>query len=144
MENIISREYIEIIFKKYGLSVQTDDKARTKIFNKNSNLKLEILGDSILNSIITDYLIKSYDDQINIIQLRQSMMSKQSLCRLAEIIELDQYISIPKENKEYRNNLEHFFEVFIGFLYLYLGYNLCKQFMDSIIEKEIGRIEIKI
>ena len=55
-------------------------------------MKLEILGDSILNSIITDYTINRFDDSLEIISIKTTLLKKNNLIRLAKIINLDQFI----------------------------------------------------
>lgn len=93
---------------------------------KESNERLEFLGDSIIGLIVTSYLFRRYTGQNEgfMTKLKTKLVNTYALSRFARILNLGQYlvISIHVEEKcNGRNNdklLEDLFEAFIGALYL--------------------------
>ena len=63
-------------------------------FSSNNNERLEFLGDSALDLVISELLFEKYSDESegNLSRMRASIVNKESLSELAREINLDQYL----------------------------------------------------
>lgn len=113
----------------------------SKIHNsgsKNSNERLEYLGDAILNSVIAEYLFKKYPykDEGFLTELRSKIVSRVSLNDLALKIGLSELVEYDKKSMQNINVRNSIFgnalEAFIGAIFLDRGFQKSKYF---IIEK---------
>lgn len=113
----------------------------TKIHNsgsKDSNERLEYLGDAVLNAVIAEYLFKKYPykDEGFLTELRSKIVSRVSLNDLALKIGLSKLVEYDKktmQNINLRNSIfGNALEAFIGAVFLDKGFKKCKYF---IIEK---------
>jgi ribonuclease III len=112
------------------------------------NERLEFLGDSILNSIISENLFKNHAEfsEGDMTRVRANVVCENSLLDCANEIELGKYLLLGKgeEITGGRNRvsiLADGFEAVIGAIYIDGGYENAKKFvlkiMDNIIEKYI-------
>lgn len=138
------------------LSINNDINTNTTVnpdfvvpLQKNSYDRLEFLGDSIIHFIITEYLFHRYEQEHEgfMTKLRIKIENGVSLAKLSKILCLNEFVLIAKsiELLNARNNtkiLEDIFESFIGALYIDAGFDVCKQFIISLIEKEIDIPEL--
>ena len=99
---------------------------------KESNERLEYLGDAILGSIVAEYLFKKfpYKEEGFLTEIRSRIVSRESLNQigrklgLVHVIELDKNISAP-HNSVYGDTLE----ALIGAVYLDRGFATCRKFV---------------
>ena len=110
---------------------------------------LEFLGDSLLGSIIAEYLYTRYYDIFNqnegfLTKLKNKIVNGESLSKLSLYLGFDKFMIISKHIEENCNGrktqsiLEDIFEAFIGAFYLDTNdYMLLKQFICSVIESFI-------
>lgn len=111
----------------------------------NSYERLEFLGDSIIRSVLSDYLFHRYKNQDEgfMTKLRTKIENGESLAKLTQILGLNEFIIISRltEAKEGREKnvsiLEDVFESFIGALFVEAGYELCKKFIIRVVEDDI-------
>ncbi len=110
-----------------------------------SNERLELLGDAIIKGIVTHYLYNRYfeEDEGFITRLKTKIENRESLARLARVINLSKYVIISSyvENLGGRNSdktLEDSFEAFFGALYLDIGFDGCQKFLNKILETKIN------
>jgi len=103
-----------------------------------SNERLEFLGDSILDSIISDYLFNQYKrkDEGFLTQMRSKLVNRKSLNEIAGSLKLHKYIKVNNISIENNNVLGNAFEALIGAIYLDKGYNFTRLFL-------INRVIIK-
>jgi ribonuclease III len=97
---------------------------------KNSNERLEYLGDSILDAVVADYLFKifPYKDEGFLTQMRSKMVSRQQLNALAQQIGLNDLIHTTKDVKSQpKSLLGDAFEALIGAVYLDKGFDFTKK-----------------
>ncbi len=115
----------------------------SKIHNsgsKNSNERLEYLGDAVLNSVVAEYLFKKYPykDEVFLTELRSKIVSRVSLNDLALKIGLSKLVEYDKKSMQNINLRNSIFgnalEAFIGAIFLDKGYKKSRYF---IIEKLI-------
>ncbi|MEQ8925018.1 MAG: ribonuclease III [Fulvivirga sp.] len=107
--------------------------------HKESNERLEYLGDAILGAAIADFLFKKYPfkDEGFLTEIRSRIVNRESLNTLGKRIGLD---SIIQYDKNHSSKLSHkslygdTLEALVGAVYLDRGFSYCKSF---IIEKLI-------
>lgn len=108
--------------------------------SKDSNERLEYLGDAVLNSVVAEYLFKKYPykDEGFLTELRSKIVSRVSLNDLALKIGLSKLVAYDKKSMQNINLRNSIFgnalEAFIGAIFLDQGYKKSKYF---IIEKLI-------
>ena len=114
------------------------------------NERLEFLGDSILDGVITDYLyhkLPTKDEGI-LTDIRSKMVSRRTLNRLAKEFRIDEFVQTNLGGKVPVSVLGNTFEALIAAIYLDRGEQFCKEFIRvriieahfclAILEKEIS------
>jgi ribonuclease III len=130
--------------------IENNKKESTIPLQENSYERLEFLGDSVIRSVLSDYLYCRYknSDEGFMTRLRTKIENGESLAKLSKLVGLNEYILISKliETKNGRcqnvSILEDVFEAFVGALYLEADYNICKIFITNVVEKEIDIAEL--
>ncbi len=94
-------------------------------FNKYHNEKLEFLGDSILNFIITKIIYKKYlhKEEGYMTRIRSNLVNKKNLFKIAKNIKLNKYINLGKceikmKGQYKKSILANTLEAIIGGIYL--------------------------
>lgn len=109
--------------------------------SKNSNERLEFLGDAFLGAVIAEHLFKlyPYKDEGFLTEMRSKIVSRASLNQLALKLGLNELLSFdPKMVVTYGKSsslLGDAFEALIGAIYLDKGYRIAKNFILSRIIK---------
>lgn len=122
-----------------------DDIAKAIPLQKKSYERLEFLGDAIIHAILADYLFNRYgtENEGFMTKLRTKIENGDTLSTLSRSIGLGEYVIISRYvekngGRDKNNNiLEDTFEAFMGSLFLEAGFEICKTFVISLIEKEI-------
>lgn len=102
-----------------------------------NNERLEFLGDSILNSVVSDLLYHQYtlEQEGFLTNARSQIVKRETLNQLCVEIKLDKLIVATKFiniNKERNFNiLGNTLEALIGAIYLDYGYNKCKDYVEN-------------
>ena len=112
--------------------------------------RLEFLGDAILHAILAEYLFQRYDDVDEgfMTKLRTKIENGDTLSILSKTIGLTEYVLISRYvekngGRETNKSLsEDVFEAFIGALFLEIGFNNCRKFVVTLIEKEIDLAQL--
>lgn len=108
---------------------------------KNSNERLEFLGDAILGSVIAELLFKiyPYKDEGFLTEMRSKIVSRSNLNQLAKRLGLDELIEFDNRILSYSNKqgslLGDTFEAMIGAIYMDKGYNFTRDFLITRIIK---------
>lgn len=114
---------------------------------KISNERLEYLGDTILSSIIADFLFKKYpyQDEGFLTEMRSKIVSRATLNKLSLKMGIHNLIIRDKEsNNLYRSIDGDTFEALIGAIYLDKGYNFTRKIIvDRIIRVHMDIDEIE-
>ncbi len=112
------------------------------------NEKLEFLGDSVVNFILTEYLYKNFPDlnEGQLAKLRASLVSSEALSFVATEINLGKYLQLGMgENstggRSKKSILENSFEALIGAIYLDAGIKKTKEFVIRIFYSLFEKIE---
>jgi len=107
---------------------------------KNSNERLEFLGDAVLGSVVAEVLFKMYpyEDEGFLTELRSKIVSRNNLNALARKLGLDSLIQY--DNRMVNSTrqgplLGDAFEALIGAVYLDKGYDFTKGFLINRIIK---------
>ena len=108
---------------------------------KNSNERLEFLGDAILGSVIAELLFKMYPykDEGFLTEMRSKIVSRSNLNQLAKRLGLDELIEFDTRILSYSNKqgslLGDTFEAMIGAIYMDKDYNFTRDFLITRIIK---------
>ena len=97
---------------------------------KNSNERLEYLGDAILDAVVADYLFKiyPYKDEGFLTKMRSKMVSRKQLNSLSSKLGITKLIQATKDVRSQPKSLTgDAFEAFIGALYIDKGYDFTKK-----------------
>jgi ribonuclease-3 len=108
---------------------------------KNSNERLEFLGDAILGSVVAELLFKMYPykDEGFLTEMRSKIVSRANLNQLAKRLGLDEHIEFDNKSLGHNNKqgslLGDTFEALIGAIYMDKDYNFTRNFLLSRIIK---------
>lgn len=112
--------------------------------NANNNERLEFLGDSILNSIISQHLFKRFVDVKEglLTRMRAYLVKAETLTIKAEELSLGDYIQLSKGtanlSKDRKNSiLEDSFEAIIGAIYLDSNWDQVNTIVLDTFDKEL-------
>ncbi|QBQ39987.1 ribonuclease III [Sphingobacterium psychroaquaticum] len=118
---------------------------------KNSNERLEFLGDAVLGSVIAELLFKMYPykDEGFLTELRSKIVSRVNLNQLSRKLGLNEFIEYDARMISYPNKqsslLGDAFEALIGAVYIDRGYQFTREFLLTRIIKphvDIHMLEI--
>ena len=105
--------------------------------DKVSYEKLEFLGDSIVDMIISEYLYNKDLEEGQMTKIRASYVCENALARYAKDLNFDKYLLLGRgesNNKAKKDSiLADIFEAFIAALYLDQGFDKTKEVVTSII-----------
>lgn len=112
-----------------------------------SNERLEFLGDSILSFTVSDWLFQQYPQHLEgvLTNLRSSLVKTDSLARMAQQLEIGDYLFLSKGEEESngRKNpslLADALEAVIGAIYLDQGYEASKGFILSNLQSPLEEL----
>ena len=133
IKNIVGSKPLNLSL--YQLAVIHTSKARkSKIGIKESNERLEYLGDAVLGTVIADYLFKKYPfkDEGFLTTVRSRIVNREALNTLGKKVGLNQLVQYDKSK---RSKLSHkslygdTLEALVGAVYLDKGYRYCQKFV---------------
>ena len=101
---------------------------------KESNERLEYLGDAILSAVVADYLFKKYPykDEGFLTEIRSRIVSRESLNNLGKKLGVVQLMKIEggiDENQIYSSVFGNTLEAILGAIFLDFGYKICSHFI---------------
>lgn len=122
---------------------------------KESNERLEFLGDAVFALIVADYIFDKYPtkDEGFLTRLRTKIVRDTNCVKFAKHIGIDNHVLVANridsniQNTKQKGTtndkiIEDAFEAFIGATYLDLGFKFCKGFVDKLIDTYINFEEI--
>jgi ribonuclease-3 len=114
---------------------------------KNSNERMEYLGDAIFGSVIAHYLFKKfpYKDEGFLTKMRSRIASREFMNKLALKMGINQFITFQGgRNAKYNSINGDAFEALIGAIYLDRGYDFTEKYIiDKIINLHVDMEEIE-
>ena len=112
------------------------------------NERLEFLGDAVLKLIISNILYKKFPDyhEGDLSQIRSNVVSDETLYRIAEKINLKNYILLGDGENSNGGRNRHStiacaFEALLGALYLDGKLSETAEFLEKLFEEEISRVD---
>ncbi len=140
---------LKITFKnKELLKEALTHRSYAYLTGKQSNERLEFLGDSILNLIVSTYLYDKHSNENEgvLTQLKSNIVNSKALFSFARKLNLGKYIFLGKEEESkgartLPSILANTFEAVIGALYKDQGLERTKIFVVSLIKK--SKISVK-
>lgn len=122
-----------LIHRSYLEKIEEDD---------NSNERLEFLGDAVLNLVVANYLFHKFpeEDEGFLTKVRAKLVNRHTLSDCAEKLNLNEFLFLNKNISEKSDRgiktiQSDAFEAIIGALFLDLGLDACKQFIERILIK---------
>lgn len=113
---------------------------------KESNERLEYLGDAILGAVVADYLFKRYPykEEGFLTEIRARIVNREMLKRVAYEFELHKLIEVDhrlKKSKSNKSLMGDAMEAIIGAFYLDKGYKETKRFIEKRILTQYLNVE---
>lgn len=98
---------------------------------KNSNERLEFLGDALLGCIVAEYLFSRFPfkDEGFLTEMRAKIVSRAYLNNLALKIGIDQLVQYNNSAKNYKSIYGDTFEALVGAIYLDKGYQFTRKLL---------------
>jgi ribonuclease-3 len=98
---------------------------------KDSNERLEFLGDAVLGAIVANYLFARFPfkDEGFLTELRSKMVSRVYLNKLAIKMGIDKLVQYDESNRLYKSICGDTFEALIGAIYLDKGFDFTEKFV---------------
>ncbi len=122
----------------YKLAVLHSSKGKEFQGIRESNERLEYLGDAILGAAVADYLFKKYPfkDEGFLTEIRSRIVNRESLNSLGRKIGLGSIVQFDHKNGQLQQIiLGNTLEAIVGAIYLDKGYLSCKKFViDKLIQ----------
>lgn len=122
----------------YKLATLHSSRAKEKNGFRESNERLEYLGDAILGAAVADYLFKKYPfkDEGFLTEIRSRIVNRESLNNLARKVGVSAIVQFDDKNTQLKQViLGNALEALVGAIYLDKGYLRTKKF---VIDKLIG------
>ncbi len=127
--------YIEALTHRSGVTL-------SPVKNNQSNERLEFLGDSVLNLIVTEYTFSKFknEDEGKLTNIRSRFVNKEILLNVANKLEMSKLLFINENaasaiESGAKSILADSVEALIGAIYLDLGIGVTKKFVDKYIIK---------
>ena len=109
--------------------------------NKPNNERLEFLGDSVIDTVVAEYLYDRYpgEDEGFLTKVRSRIVSRENLNEIGTKLDLLGHVKYYKGNNRYKSLEGNVFEALIGAIYLDFGYVKTKgilytQVLDKLVD----------
>ena len=114
-----------------------------------SNERLEFLGDAVLELVVTEYLYQNYPNpEGELTNWRSALVKGEMLAKIATELSLGEYLFLSHgeeksggRTKDYL--LANTFEALVGVIYLELGYEIAKAFIEKFLLVRLEDILMK-
>ena len=131
--NIIGRKPYNISLYRLAIKHTSVAKINQEGFRE-SNERLEYLGDAVLGAVIADFLFKKYPykDEGFLTEIRSRLVSRESLNQLGRKVGIDAIVQFDQRRNERSSHKSLYgdaLEALIGAAYLDRGYRFCRRFI---------------
>ena len=146
IQNIVGHKPLNASLYRLVTQHSSIAKENTRGF-KESNERLEYLGDAILGAIVAEYLFKKYPfkDEGFLTEIRSRIVNRESLNSIAIKIGLNKLIEYNSKHNNRPSSYKSIFgdtlESLVGAVYLDRGYAVCKKFVINKLVKNHIDIE---
>lgn len=115
----------------YFLAFTHSSSLKTNQSSENSNERLEFLGDTVLDSIVAEFLFKKfpYKNEGFLTDVKSRIVKRESLNKIAQDMKLDSLIIYDNQQFKPTFILGNALEALIGAVFLDKGYNRTKKFV---------------
>jgi len=98
-----------------------------------NNERLEYLGDSVLSTIVAEYLYKKYPGRNEgfLTKMRSKIVKRKTLNKVAESMGIDMILTKYSQGKMSYSMLGNAFEAMVGALYIEYGYDKTRNYIIS-------------
>lgn len=117
--------------------------AEYKTYN---NERLEYLGDSVLSTVVAEYLYKKYPGRNEgfLTKMRSKIVKRKTLNKVAESMGIDMILTKYTQGKMSYSMLGNAFEAMVGALYIEYGYDKTRDYIISkILMKYLDMYELE-
>ncbi len=124
---------VNIFFSQKELLQQAFTKRSARTLTSN-NERLEFLGDTVIQSVVTNYLYQNYSNsqEGDLSGYRSGLINKKILSEVAQALEMQHFlVGIPDPEVLSENVLSDTFEAFVGALSIDQGFALAEQFITT-------------
>ncbi len=140
-EKELHRAFSQIIGKApYNIQLYSLAMKHTSVAGENdegfreSNERLEYLGDAVLGAVVAEYLFKKFPfkDEGFLTEIRSRIVNRESLNNLAIKIGLSQLVEFEGRKRGAQSHKSIYgdaMEAFIGALYLDMGFHFCRRYI---------------
>ncbi|MFQ3577037.1 MAG: ribonuclease III [Cytophagales bacterium] len=121
----------------YLLAIKhTSVSKENKIGIRESNERLEFLGDAVLDLIVGEYIFKKFPakDEGFLTEIRSRIVNAESLSSLSKKMGIDKLVEIEKpknSHQSFRYVYGDALEALVGAIYLDLGFKACQNFIEK-------------
>jgi ribonuclease-3 len=102
---------------------------------RESNERLEYLGDAVLNAVVADYLFRKFPfkDEGFMTEIRSRIVNRESLNDIGRQLGINQLLVFDNNlrRESYRTIFGNALEALIGAVYLDWGYEFCARFIEN-------------
>ena len=133
-------------FKDPGLLVTALTHSSMSSTTRSDNERLEFLGDSVINTIVAQYLFEKFpnEDEGFLTKLRSRIVSRENLNEIGLKIKLLELVRYFKGKNEYKSLVGNVFEALVGAIYLDIGFEKTKDmFFKQVLENLIDIEKIR-
>ena len=133
VKNITGRKPINVNLFRLSTQHRSIAKQNPKGFRE-SNERLEYLGDAVLGMVVAEYLFKKFPtkDEGFLTEIRSRIVNRDSLNQVARkigVAEIVEYSSNRKNRLSYKSIYGDALEALIGAIYLDRGFLFCRKFI---------------
>ena len=144
------KSLIRKLREEFGLEIRNEEIIRVALthtsfreYNAPINFeRLEFLGDSVVNLLVSEYLFKKYPNEKEgeLSKKRSYLISEKNLSYLAKKLKLNEFIFLGRgeeldKGREKERILCDTFEAFIASLYLQLDFNSLRNFFNLLLDE---------
>lgn len=134
IHRIVGKYPKNLFIYKLAFSHTSASKISNNVGFRESNERLEYLGDAILGAVMADYLFKKYpfEDEGFLTEIRSRIVNRESLNHLAQKIGLHDLIVFDggkRSKMAFKSMHGDALEALVGAVYLDRGYYFCYQFI---------------
>lgn len=142
LENIIDYEFKN----KTLFEVCSTHSTYSHVYGGENNERLEFLGDSVLNFIVTDFLYSHYfKREGELSKIRAIIVSAKNLSRVVDRLEISKFLKVFPQNMKLSEKMKcDFYESLLGAIYLDGEINNAKKFVYKTLNLSQEEIEFLI
>ena len=96
--------------------------------------RLEFLGDTVISTVVSDYLFKKapFGDEGYLTQMRSKIVSRNNLNRVGKELNLIRFIKSNVRKNRYGDNIHgNVLEALVGAIYIDKGFKFCTKFIQA-------------